>query len=153
MNIGRRKGPRGSDSQLRVVADTNIYVSALQFGGLAEDLWLLAKANAFDLFISPPILEELARVLSEKFGWRPPLIDEAMAEVRGYAEMVLPQTTLTEIKDDPTDDCILECALEAAADVIVSGDRHLLQVKKFRGIEILTLRDFLQLKPWAAPAK
>jgi putative PIN family toxin of toxin-antitoxin system len=152
MNTVESGNPR-AEARLRVVADTNIFVSALQFGGAAEDLWLLARAGLFDLFISAAILEELAEVLAEKFEWSRSLLQEALSEIRAHAQLVRPQESLAVIHNDPSDDRILECAVEAEAHAIVSGDAHLRKLKVFRGIPVMSLADFLGSKPWERRAE
>jgi len=140
-------------AKLRVVADTNIFVSALQFGGAAEDLWFLAQAGLFDLFVSAAILEELAGVLAAKFRWSRPHVQEAVSEIRDHTQLVQPREDLAVIRDDPDDDRILECAVEADAHVVVSGDSHLLKLKAFGSIPVMSLAHFLESRPWERGAK
>lgn len=147
MSTAESEKPRGK-ARLRVVADTNIFVSALQFGGAAEDLWFLARAGLFDLFISPAILEELAGVLAGKFQWSRTLLQETVSEIRAHAQLVQPRESLAVILDDPSGNRILECAVEAEAHVIVSGDSHLLKRKAFRSILVMSLTQFLESKLW-----
>lgn len=128
---------------IRVVADTNVYVSALVFGGAPEEVLLLAQAGAFSLYISPAIREELSRVLAEKFGWEETRVRAALGAIAGFTIPAIPNTAVNVIAEDAADNRILECALEASAEVIVSGDQHLLRLKKFRGIVILNPRQFL----------
>ena len=77
------------------------------------------------------------------------MIREALGEVRAPSEFVRPRQSLAVVLDDPDDDRILECALEASADIIVGGDRHLLGLGTFRSISIVTLASFLTSRPWA----
>ena len=127
----------------RIVADTNIYISALNFGGAPEEILALARADAFLLYISPPILKEIEGVLQKKFKWSKGDIREALAFIASFTRRVNPQETVEEISEDPPDNRILECALEARSDCIVSGDRHLQKLKQFRGIPIMSPREFL----------
>ncbi len=129
---------------IRVVADTNIYVSALLFGGTPEEILLLAKADALSLYISDAIREELAGVLRAKFGWDEAHIGRALGAIAEFTILVHPKERLTTIREDEADNRILECALEARADAIVSGDRHLRKLRTFHGIPILTARAFLE---------
>lgn len=126
----------------RVVADTNVYVSIYQFGGAITEIVELAQAGVIDLFISPPIMEELGGVLGAKFGWPGARIREMRYNLLLFTQLVIPQETLR-VTSDPDDNRILECALEAGADVIVSGDRHLLKLRRFHTIPILSPREFL----------
>lgn len=127
----------------RVVADTNILVSALQFGGKPKQLLDLAVDGLIDLVTSEAILAETVRVLRDKFYRTPEWLAEADQQLRVIARLVEPTEGLQVIEADPTDDRILECAVAAAADVLVSGDTHLLSVGSFRGILIQRVSEFL----------
>jgi uncharacterized protein len=124
---------------VRIVADTNVLVSALIFpGGAPEAVYRLALEGRIELVSSRPLLAELGRVLTEKFGWEPDRAEEAVAELIRVAEIVQPQHPIAEIEADPADDRVLEAAAEGNADAIVSGDRHLLALRSWRGIAIET---------------
>jgi len=129
---------------LRVVADTNIYVSAILFGGVPEDLLTLAKTGHFDIYISSSIFEEIKKVLTVKFNTPDDIIEEALNEIRAATHLVepLPFPSIV-IERDPSDDRILECAVAVYAHVIVSGDRHLKDLNHFENIEIMSARNFL----------
>jgi putative PIN family toxin of toxin-antitoxin system len=122
---------------VRVVADTNVLVSALIFpGGAPEAVYRLALEGRIELITSRPLLTELGRILTTKFGWEPNRAEEAVAELIRIDEVVEPQQPATEMENDPSDDRVLEAALEGGAEVIVSGDRHLLALGAWRGIAI-----------------
>lgn len=122
---------------MKVVLDTNVLVSALVFpGGLPEQIYGLALEGEIDLVTSSALLVELARVLAVKFGWVRSRIDRALAQVLRVAELVEPTATFNEVPADPADNRVLEAAAEGKADVIVSGDRHLLRLKAWRSISI-----------------
>ena len=91
------------------------------------------------------ILDEVGRVLGEKFGWEEDRVVRAVAQVRRVAAVVHePEETVGVIEDDPMDNRILEGALAADARTIVTGDKkHLLPLGSFRGVSIVGLRDFL----------
>ena len=127
---------------LNIVLDTNVYISALARGGLPFDIFLAATRGEFNLFISDSILEELERVLLQKFKWAPDRLQQALAIVHLYAQLVLPKEKLTVIEEDDSDNRILECAVAAEAQVIVTGDSDLLDLGAFREITILTPREF-----------
>jgi len=128
---------------LRIVADTNIYVSAILFGGLPEDLLILAKKGRFDLYISSPIFEEIKKVLALKFNVEDAVIETALNEIRAATHLVepLPFSSIV-VQRDPSDDRILECAAAAYAHIIISGDRHLRDLNHFETIKIMTVRNF-----------
>jgi putative PIN family toxin of toxin-antitoxin system len=105
----------------RITADTNIYISALNFGGVPERVLTLARAGQLDLAISDAILSEIARVLTVKFRWAPEPLNNALREIAAYSRRIEPQQKLQVITHDPTDNRILECAISAGSDYIVSG--------------------------------
>ena len=128
---------------MRVVFDTNIYVSALAIpGGNAEDAYLEAVGGTFELFTSVAILTETARVLQTKFDWAEDKVREAVQDIGQTAIVLRPRPTL-HILDDEPDNRILDCAIAAQAEFIVSGDRHLLALKHHADITMLSLADFL----------
>ncbi len=127
----------------RVVADTNIYISALMFGGLPGVLLGLGLMQAFRLVISRALLDELEDKLRVKFGV---LAQDAAAirvKLQSAGDLIDPAIVLNVVTDDPDDNRVLECAVAGQADYIVSGDRHLLKLKEHAGIPILTTREFL----------
>lgn len=129
---------------IRVVADTNVYISAIVFGGTCEAILALARAGVVELFLSPAICNELRSVLKHTFGWTEPQIREALAEVNALASLVRPSVRLSGILAHEADHRILECALAAEANFLVTGDRkHLQPLRTFRDIEIVSPRAFL----------
>lgn len=134
---------------IRIVADTNVYISALNFGGVADEVLNLARSGEVALFISPPILHEAEGVLKHKFRWSARRVQEALALLQSLAQVVFPQGQLHLIQEDEPDNRILECAVEANADLVVSGDTaHLQKLRVFRGIVILSPREFLESLAW-----
>jgi uncharacterized protein len=130
--------------RLTVTADTNVYISALQFDGRPDQLLRLARQGLMRLAVSEPILAEVRRVLGEKFRRPPDEVAEADRLIRGFADVVQPTRQLAVGTEDPDDDRILECAVAAGAHVLVSGDKHLLRLGAFEGISILTIAAFLE---------
>ncbi len=98
-----------------------------------------------ELHTSTYILVEVNRVLCEKLKWEEDKVSRALAQVRPVAGGIHePEESVDVIEDAPTDNRILECALAAGADLIVTGDKkHLLSLGSFLGISIVGLRDFL----------
>lgn len=129
---------------MKVTLDTNVLVSALEFGGVPGALLDLNTERAFILCISPIIVNELRRILGERFAWSSQDLDSTLQPILSRAQLVQP-TRIVAASPDPDDDHILACAAEAGADVNVSGDRHLLILESFEGIPILTVRQFLIL--------
>jgi uncharacterized protein len=128
---------------VRVVFDTNIYISALAIsGGNAEDAYLEAVRGTFELYTSVAILTETARVLQAKFDWAEEKVREAVQDISQTATVLRPRPTLHLLADEP-DNRILECAIAAQAEFVVSGYRHLLALKHHAGITMISLADFL----------
>lgn len=129
---------------IRVVFDTNVYISAfITPGGRGETAYLRAVAREVELVTSVPILTELAGKLREKFGWDDTHVTAAVRHVAATASVVKPQQRLAVVADEP-DNRILECALAGHAELIVTGDRHLLDLESHAGVRIVTLAAFLQ---------
>lgn len=128
---------------MRLVLDTNTALSGLLWGGTPGRLIDAAEAGQVELASSAALLAELQGVLSrEKFARQLAKRGITVADVfDGYAAMVnivTPATIAPTITRDPADDQVLAAALAAQADLIVSGDAHLLDLKSFQGIEIVT---------------
>lgn len=132
--------------KLKVVFDTNIYISALLFGGNPRQCLELAKAGEVELLSSRAIYLELADKLQNKFLWEIDDIKELVIGLSKISMIVSPGIKIDKIKGDPRDNRILECALHAKADYIVTGDKkHLLSLKKFRKIPIISAREFMEI--------
>lgn len=122
---------------MRAVADTNVLVSALIFpGGAPEAFHRLALEGRIVLVTSRPLLTELGRGLTEKFGWHPERAEEALEHLIRLADIVDPGEVISEIEADPADNRVLEAAAAGSVAVIVSGDQHLLELGAWRGIPI-----------------
>jgi len=132
---------------MKVVFDTNVLVSAFMIhGSRGEDAFLLAHRRKVELYISVPILTETARILRTKFHQPEKDITAALKQMGRAATILRPARKVT-VLDDVPDNRILECAVTAQADLIVTGDHHLLQLKEFEGIPIVRLADFLRTIP------
>lgn len=131
---------------MRIVADTNVLVSAAAFPrGVPARVVLLAGEGHLRLFVSPFILSEMADVLARpKIGFSPEQIQAALDAVKEVATMVQPKVRVDIIARENSDNRILECALAAEADALVTGNmKDIRPLGKFRNIEILTPREFL----------
>jgi putative PIN family toxin of toxin-antitoxin system len=133
---------------VRVVLDTNTVVSALLWGGIPEQLLAAATEGRIELYTSESLFMELAEVLARpKFAQRIQkagrTVRHLLEQYRGLAEFIEPATITPGAVADPDDDHVLACALGARADLIVSGDAHLLNLKAFQGIAIVTAGDAL----------
>jgi len=127
---------------LKIVFDTNIYISAFAIpGGNAEKAYLHAIDGDFELCTSVAILTELARKLDEKFAWEKQKIVQLITSISNLATVLETTPWLKVVADDP-DNRILECALEAGSDFLITGDKHLLKLKNYEHFEIIKLSTF-----------
>ena len=134
---------RGDNVQ-KVVFDTNVYISAfITRGGKAEQAWKLALEGKVEVFTSVAILTEMAGKLREKFHWRDELIKATIKHIAKTAKVIKPSIKINILADEP-DNRILECAQGAGAEIIVTGDKHLLDLVSFKGIKISRIADFLK---------
>lgn len=129
---------------MKVVFDTNILVSALVFpGGRAEEALQRILEERDELILSKPIIDELLGVLARKFARDAEELSRVAVLLAELGTSVKPKRRLSVLKDRP-DNRILECALAAHADAIVTGDRALLALASYSGTRILSLRAYLE---------
>ena len=124
--------------------DTNALISGYLWKGSARRALEIVRSGEWVLLVSENTIEELIRVLAyDKFGLKPdeiaPIIDD-LTQIGHFVEV---RTPVQVIKDDPTDNIFLSLAVDGKADVIVSGDHHLLDLKEFKGISIIRVRQFV----------
>lgn len=137
---------------MRAVFDTNIYLAALLKKGLASDILdAVAKPGSdFLLFISEDIWKELEDKINEviqKKSVQPELAAEFRKEIQDVARAVWPTEIIHEVQTDSEDNKILECAVAAEANIIVTMDRDLLKLKQFRNIAIVHPKTFSFMMP------
>lgn len=128
---------------LRVTADSNIYISALHFGGPPGDFLNLARSGSIHLTISDAIVDEVSRVLKIKFLWSPDALSLFRERVADFTEKVVPTRNLSVIQEDPTDNRILECAVEGRSEYLVTRDHHLLRLGTHGDTKVIKVADFL----------
>ncbi len=130
---------------MRVVLDTNIFISAVLGGrlGIIIDEW---KAGKFKLIVTDAVAREYLEVINRpKFKIPQDEIIATSDYLLQLAEFVTPEEEILVIVADPTDNKFLEAALAGKVDYIVSGDNHLLEIGSFREIPIITAREFIDL--------
>ncbi|MCZ7362372.1 MAG: putative toxin-antitoxin system toxin component, PIN family [Candidatus Methanoperedens sp.] len=131
---------------LKIVFDTNVFVSALMSKGGNPALLLDRVRRSYTLFISKDILGELKDVISrDKFDYTETEVNTFVEAIISFADVVNPEIKIDAIKADPDDNKILECAVTSGASYIVSGDKHLLELKEYRKIKIITPKAALDL--------
>ena len=131
---------------VRVVADTNVIVSALLWEGNESKIMDLVEEGKIKLFTSLVLLDELRRVLGyARFGLEEKMVDDNVKYILTISEIISPKCRVRLIREDLADDKVLECAAEGKAEYIVSGDKHLLRLKKFRGIKIMPAKKLVDI--------
>lgn len=136
---------------MRVVLDTNIVISALLWGGVPYRLLLHAQTGAIELVTSPTLVAELNTVLARShLGARVTAqnmtINELVAQYQALTHTITPQHVPAIVSNDPDDDHVLACAVEGRADLIVSGDKHLLNLGgQYLGIPIVRAGEALRI--------
>jgi putative PIN family toxin of toxin-antitoxin system len=135
---------------LKAVIDTSVMVSvAFAKEGLTKELRDMIAEGAFRLVTSKEIMAELYRVLHyprilKQFKPAQEDVDEFIGMILERALLTPGRYSLRKIKEDPTDDMFLACALEGQADFIVSRDPHLRNLKEFQGIQIVDVKGFVE---------
>jgi putative PIN family toxin of toxin-antitoxin system len=128
---------------MRVVFDTNIFVSAFVIpGSLAEKAILKIIEGKDVLLLSPEILDELLSVLATKFSRDKEEISRVAVILAEMAEWVEPSLRISALKDDP-DNRVLECAVFGRADMIVTGDKEMLRLRRYQDTKIVSLKAYL----------
>jgi uncharacterized protein len=126
----------------RVVLDTNVLVSAIISDGKSRALLKKAITNQYRLVTSELILNELTVVLSRpKFKTPPNEVQQATTALNKTADVICVKTKIKAVKADPKDDMIIETAIDGKASIIVTGDSHLLALKKYQRIRIITVEE------------
>ena len=129
---------------MRVVFDTNIFISAFAIpGGVAEKAVSRVLEGRDELVISSAIIKETLSVLSLKFGRDREALSHVAVILSDMGEWVEPKQTVRVLKDDP-DNRILECASFGKADIIVTGDKKMLRLGEFNQVKIVSLRNYLE---------
>jgi putative PIN family toxin of toxin-antitoxin system len=129
---------------VRVVFDTNIFISAFIIPGSQAEKALLKIIEEEDsLLISKDIIDEVLSVLSAKFGRDREGLSHVAVTLSDLAALVKPARRVNVFKDEP-DNRILECALSGEADLLVTGDKTILQLQKYKGVTMVSLREYLE---------
>lgn len=132
--------------KLRVVLDTNVFVSGFFWSGMPSRIWKEIEKGNLENFISEDIIRELEEILlrEKKFGINKEECKETRQKLLKFSTLIVPVEKI-EFKKDPNDSKILECAVAGNADYIISGDKHLLKLKEFRGSKIVSPRKMLKI--------
>ena len=129
----------------KIVLDTNLYISALGWGGNPKAIIDKVIKGEFELILSGKQLEEITKVLDyPKFGFDSEQKQKFLQLLYEIVTIVEIKETLIGVSDDPDDNIILEPANEMKIDNIVTGDDDLLRIKEFKGAKIINASDFLE---------
>ncbi len=129
----------------KVLLDTNVLISALGWNSKPKEIFQKCITGELKLITSLEQVDELREVMNyPKFNFTEKQKESFISIILEIAGVVEITRKVKVIKDDPDDDVMIETALVGGADYIVSGDTHLLNLKEFAGIKILTAKEFLQ---------
>jgi putative PIN family toxin of toxin-antitoxin system len=130
---------------LTAVFDTNILFSATGWRGKPFECVQRARSGEVQVLNCPELIEELAEKLEARLHFSADQVAETIADYLGFLQVIQIPKVLMAVPRDPEDNMVLECAVEGHAQYIVSGDKHLLELKEYRGIRIIRPGDFLSL--------
>jgi putative PIN family toxin of toxin-antitoxin system len=129
----------------RVVIDTNVIISGLNFSGNELQVLELGREGKIEVYLSSFILAEVERILQNKFGWQTSRVEEVVVDILQWVRVVEPTARVTVIQRKDSDNRILECCLECSAHYLITGDqRDLLPLQTFQGTRIMNAATFLQ---------
>ncbi len=128
----------------RIVVDVNVYISALAFGGTPAKAFDRIEFNRWEIIISSIIYDDILKTLINKFKWDQSRATTAINELIKNALTVEPTEIITVCRD-VDDNHIIECAISSNAELILTGDKDLLELHPFQKINIFTPADFLKI--------
>ena len=130
---------------LKVVFDTNVYISAILTAGAPRAILSESfRREEIEVLVSEPILTEIERILRLKIRRSLEDVVTILIAVRQNSTLISSESELLVIAEDKADNRIIECAFQGKAQYVVSGDRHLLNLKEYQGIRILSPIEFLR---------
>ena len=142
--------PSSKKRRLKAVLDTNVWVSAMIWGGSLTEIINYAEDSRICIILSEDIVEEINRTLAyprlrrvyENAGiTRQELIEAALR----IGKLVEVKTKVNVVHEDPADNKFLECAFDGKADFLVTGDEHLLRIEHYKATRIASVRQFLRI--------
>ncbi|ACV61633.1 PilT protein domain protein [Desulfofarcimen acetoxidans DSM 771] len=131
---------------MRITVDTNVLISALGWNGAEAAIIKMVLESTLELCLSAQILSEFYRVVKyPKLGFTDQETDGFVGRLLPHIVFASPTNKINVISADPDDNKIIECAIEGKSNYIISGDKHLLQLHEYKGIQILRAPEFLQI--------
>ncbi len=135
---------------MKIVLDTNVWLSGILWDGEASKILEKAEKKDIQIIISEDILSEIIKVLNRESKFQKYIlnlrlsIEDLLRTILSISTLIETKTKLDIIKADPKDNIILEVALEGKVDYIISYDNHVLNMIEFRGIKIISPKEFLK---------
>ena len=130
---------------IKLVLDSNVIISGIVFGGKPRKLLQHVIEGRLELYLSKEIINEVIEILRKKFKYPHRMLLAVDNELASISIIVEPDIKVDFITEDEDDNKILECALSAECDYIVSGDHHLSSIKNYQSIEIKSISEFLDM--------
>ncbi|OGC08020.1 putative toxin-antitoxin system toxin component, PIN family [candidate division WOR-1 bacterium RIFOXYD2_FULL_36_8] len=128
----------------KVVLDTNVYISAILFGGIPQKIIAFARNKKIIIISSDYILWEIQKVLRDKFNIPNDHLYKIEQDILKLTQLTYVSSKVNKITKDPTDNMILSSAIDGNASFIVTGDKHLLEIGFFKNIKITTPFNFIK---------
>lgn len=123
---------------MKITIDTNFLVSSTQWDySVAHKLLIKLIKKDVEIFTTKEILDEFSKVLSRDFKYNPEEINNILEKVLAFVKIVDPKEKIEIVKDDPEDNKVIECAVESLSEYIITYDKHLLNLKEYKGIKII----------------
>ena len=129
--------------KIPLVIDTNVLISGYLWSGKPRQAIKIAGAPPYEILYCRESLTELVRILSEKFYLTPDEIIRIVSNIKHNGKQVNVVSDESPISEDVSDNLFINLAIDGGAKTIISGDSHLLNIKEFKGIEIIRVVDFL----------
>jgi len=128
---------------MKVTVDTNFLISATQWDySVAHKLLKKLILSDTEIFTTQDILDETSEVLERDFEYGKDKAKNIIEKILLFAKLIEPKQKIDIIKDDPDDNKVIECAVESSSDYVITYDRHLLKLKEYKGIKIMTPEEF-----------
>ena len=142
--------PSSKRQKPKVVIDSNVWISAIIWGGHPAKIVKAAENGKLNILLSPEIISELNRILNYErlktiYEKAELSREEIITKIVQTGKIIDKPIKLPVVHEDPTDNKFIECAVTGKADYIISGDTHLLRIKQYKKIKILPPKDFLKL--------
>jgi len=135
---------------IRITVDTNVLVSATFWSGDSDKIIELVELGKFELVLSTAVIKEFSDVLEyeeiqKKIANKNLIMKRTVEKLITLSTIIAPKTKLDVVKEDPSDNKILECAVDGNVDYLISQDNHLLKISEYKKIRILSPKEFLKI--------